>query len=102
MEVGPLSSDRTPEVTGVPASPGDVAGLGRFTRIERRLRQLGATYYLLESWGTENQLFRFHCRMAIADRPHQNRYFEATDKDPLEAMERVLQEVQRWRFGRSR
>ena len=98
----PQSGDRTPEVSGVRASPGDAAGLKRFTRIERRLRQLGATYYLLESWGAEGHLFRFHCRMAIGGQPHQNRYFEATDEDPLEAMEQVLQEVQHWRFGRSR
>ena len=98
----PQSGDPIPEVSDVRASPGDAAGLKRFTRIERRLRQLGATYYLLESWGTEGQLFRFHCRMAIGGWPHRNRYFEATDKDPLEAMEQVLQEVQLWRFGHSK
>ena len=78
----------------------DAGGLDRFTRIERRLRELGATYYLLESRGTQSNLFRFHCRMAIGGARHHNRHFEATDNDPLGAMNQVLREVERWRLSR--
>lgn len=78
----------------------DAGGLDRFTRIERRLRELGATYYLLESRGTQSNLFRFHCRMAIGGARHHNRHFEATDNDPLGAMNQVLREVERWRLNR--
>ena len=33
--------------------------------IQQRLQQLGATYYVLESWGNEQQLYRFYCKMAV-------------------------------------
>ena len=29
-------------------------------------KELGATYYLLESWGSDQQLFRFYCKVAVA------------------------------------
>lgn len=72
-----------------PASP--------FEYIGRRLRELGATYYLLELWGDEQKLHRFYCRMAVGGNPNCTRYFEATDADALTAMVRVLQEVEVWR-----
>lgn len=75
-------------------------GPERFTWMERRLRDLGATYYLLEAWGGDGGLFRFHCKMAIAGNAQLNRHFEATDPDPLRAMERVLLQVEAWRAGR--
>jgi hypothetical protein len=78
-----------------PVSPGPE----RFTWMESRLRDLGATYYLLEAWGGEG-VFRFHCKMAIAGNAQLNRHFEATDPDPLRAMERVLTQVETWRGGR--
>ena len=71
----------------------------RFTAIQDRLRQLGATYYLLESLGIEGQ-FRFYCMMAVGGNSNYNRYFEASDRDALQAMERVLAEVELWRSGR--
>lgn len=71
-----------------------------FRDMEQRLRSLGATYYLLESWGTEGNLYRFHVKMALAGNPNYNRHFEATDADPLAAMHRVLDEVEAWRSGR--
>ncbi len=71
----------------------------RFTYIQRRLRQLGATYYLLESWGAEGEYFRFHCRMAVGGNENYTQHFEATEADALEAMARVLSEVETWRGG---
>jgi hypothetical protein len=75
----------------------DQSGPERFTWMERRLRDLGATYYLLEAWGNDGGLFRFHCKMAIAGNAQLNRHFEATDPDPLRAMERVLTQVEAWK-----
>jgi hypothetical protein len=69
----------------------------RFTVMERRLRELGATYYLLETWGND---YRCHCKMAIANDPTHTRQFEATDTDPLRAMGRVVEQVEAWRLGR--
>ena len=69
----------------------------RFASVQQRLRELGATYYLLESWGSQGQLHRFYCRMAIGGNPSYARHFEATDPDPLGAMAKVLQQVEAWR-----
>lgn len=72
----------------------------RFTAMERKLREHGAVYYLLETWGNEGELYRFHCRMAIANNPNYTRHFEATDRDALKAMSQVLARVEAWRAGR--
>ena len=70
------------------------------SHIEQRLRELGATYSLLESWGNQGQLYRFYCKMGIGGNSNYTRYFEATDADPLRAMNIVLQQVETWRAGR--
>jgi len=74
----------------------------QFRQIERRLRELGATYYLLETWGTQGDRYRFLCHMAIAGNTDdgRNRIFQAADSDPLGAMQNVLQQVEDWRGGR--
>jgi hypothetical protein len=72
----------------------------RFTWMERRLRDYGATYYLLETWVNEGERYRFICRMALANNPGHTRNFESTDTDPLRAMGRVVEQVEAWRAGR--
>jgi hypothetical protein len=72
--------------------------MGEFQEIQQRLQDLGATYYRLETWAGRSQ-FRFHCRMAVRDNSHYSRNFEATDADPMVAMRRVLEQVERWRSG---
>ncbi len=69
----------------------------RFSHIQQRLRELGATYSLLETWGDRGQLYRFYCRMAMAGSSQFTRYFEATDAEPLSAMAQVLEQVEAWR-----
>jgi len=71
-----------------------------FTWTQKRLRDLGATYYLLETWGRSGELFRFHCKMAVAGNPDYTRHFEATDSDASRAMQQVLEQVEAWRAGR--
>ncbi len=71
----------------------------RFTEIERKLREYGATYYLLETYGSQGELYRFHCRMAVANNGQYTRLFEATDRDALKAMADVLGRVEAWRGG---
>lgn len=78
--------------------PGDQPD--RFTAMERKLRDYGATYYLLETWGNEGDLYRFHCKMAVGNNPNYARHFEATDRDALKAMSQVLEKVEAWRAGR--
>jgi hypothetical protein len=72
----------------------------RFTEMERKLREYGATYYLLETWGKDGELYRFHCRMAVGNNPNYTRHFEASNRDALKAMSEVLQRVEGWRAGR--
>jgi hypothetical protein len=73
------------------------ACVDQFSHIQRRFRELGATYTLLETWGDQGQLYRFYCRMAMGGSSSYTRFFEATDADPLGAMSRVLAQVEAWR-----
>lgn len=68
--------------------------------LQQRLRQLGSTYYRLESWGNRRELYRFQCRVGIGGDPTFTRCFEATDDDPHKAMRHVLGQVERWRASR--
>lgn len=90
----PADYEEPTDVASPPRPPRE-----RFTHVEQRLRQLGATYYLLELWGSQGQLYRFYCRMAIGGNPNCTRYFEATDADALAAMGKVLDEVEAWQRG---
>lgn len=74
-----------------------------FRRIEQRLRELGATYYLLDTWGRNGDRYRFLCRVALTGNTDlgADRVFFATDSDPLRAMQNVLQQVEQWRSGSS-
>lgn len=74
-------------------------GAYRWQEIQHRLRELGATYYLLETWGPGGEQFRFHCQLAVAGNPSYARSFEAVGQSALDAMEEVLQQVEHWRQG---
>ncbi|OHB81769.1 MAG: hypothetical protein A2W31_07475 [Planctomycetes bacterium RBG_16_64_10] len=65
--------------------------------MERRLRELGATYYVLEKWGEDGALYRFECRVPIAADADHSRYFEAMAEQPISAMNNVLNQVETWR-----
>ena len=73
------------------AAPADIH------EIQQRLQQLGATYYVLESWGNEQQFYRFYCKMAVAGSADYVHCFEATDANPIQAMQQVLDQVENWR-----
>jgi hypothetical protein len=64
--------------------------------IQRRLRNLGAAYYALETWGAQGRLFRFHARMSVGSGAGCLRHFEAVDADPMRAMAEVLDQVETW------
>lgn len=81
-----------------PASQG-VAADARFKQIQHRLRELGATYYLLETWGDQSDAYRFYCRMAIGGNQHVTKQFNCVDRDPMVAMTNVLQQVESWQKG---
>ena len=63
----------------------------------RRLRELGASYYALETWGAQGQYFRFHARIAAGHGASYARHFDAVDQSGDEAMGSVLDQVEQWR-----
>lgn len=76
------------------------SGSDPFSAMQARLQQLGATYVLLESMGNRQDVYRCYCRMAIGGDPSYAYYFEALDSAPLEAMAKVVRQVEQWRAGR--
>jgi hypothetical protein len=85
-----------------PALPANQAAAEKedpFLKIQNRLRTLGASYYLLETWGNDQRLYRFYCEMAVAGDTGFTRCFEATNADPIGAMQAVLSQVEDWRTG---
>jgi hypothetical protein len=79
--------------------PPPINSTDQFTQYVRRLQELGAVYYLLETWGERGQLFRFYCKVAVGGNPNYTRYFDAADADPLVAMGKVVQQIMAWRNG---
>lgn len=94
--------DRQPaEVSGttaVMASPAaNVNGTDRLSAISTRLRQLGASYLLLEKLPQpDGESYRVRCDVAQGGQMVKC-YFEATRPTALEAMEEILQAVLRSR-----
>jgi hypothetical protein len=90
------------ETAGTERFPAATAGNGldRFAGVQHRLRQLGATYSLLESWGAQSELYRFHCRVAVGGSTNFTRSFEASAADPVEAMAKVAQQIEQWQSSR--
>ncbi len=68
----------------------------QFAAIQQRLRQLGASWYTLETWGNEGR-FHFTCRVSVDGNPGLNRLFQASDAEAIQAMAKVLHEVERWK-----
>lgn len=80
------------------AAPGAPLANGEpFASRFARLQELGAQYYLLETWGSQPGQFRFHAKLALTPNSAYTRQFEATAADPLVAVEQVLREVEAWR-----
>ena len=84
----PASSRRPSPTSSTEPATDDLASVGI------RLQRLGATYYLLESWGNQQQLFRFHCKVAVGGKADYVRCFEAVDANPRQAMLEVLRQVE--------
>jgi hypothetical protein len=89
-------SANTERQPGPPAAPSN----DRLGSMHARLRQLGATYCLLESWGPQSELYRFHCKVGIGGSTNFTRSFESTDPDPLGAVAKVVEQVEQWRSVR--
>ncbi|MBL8828323.1 MAG: hypothetical protein JNM18_15180, partial [Planctomycetaceae bacterium] len=76
-----------------PATPGDW-----FQWTESRLKNLGATQFILESAG-EMGGYRFRCKASLPNDPGFSRHFEATGPTPLDAMQEALRQIDAWRIN---
>ena len=65
----------------------------RLDALERRLQQLGATYYRLEVVGS-GQSYEFICEIPSAGGEQRFEVLTATGRGPLEPVERVLAQIQ--------
>jgi len=83
-------------VTETPAATAD----DRFTTIQQRLRQLGACWYALETWGSEGR-FHFTCRVSVEGNPSLSRLFQSSDAEAIQAMAKVLHDVEAWKAPQS-
>ena len=104
--MGSLVSLDRPDMAGhsdVSAPPHDATGgtlpNNQLKYVLDRLRQLGATYFLLEPCPDEKGEFRFFCKMSVGGNPEVTKPFWCFDSDPLMAMTRVLKDVEEWHVG---
>jgi hypothetical protein len=89
-----------PEAEGAQPMPPPAVVAEQFSAIQQRLRAMGATHYVLETWGPQGDMYRFQCRMSAGHHPGYTRQFEAIDDDALRVMRTVLDEIDAWRAGR--
>jgi hypothetical protein len=87
---------QTPAVSSHGPSPKPGFPPDYFRDAELRLRQLGATYYLLETVDADAGLYRFFCKVALGSKPDETLAFFATDRDPLAAMHQVVRQIEGW------
>lgn len=79
-------------------APNELLATDRMRAVQTRLERLGASYLRLEELeaGRQERLFRFQCQLPIAGGSAYHRPFLVEHADPLEAMQRVLAEVETW------
>jgi hypothetical protein len=90
---------QTPAVPSISSSSTSPVGFppGYFREFEVRLRQLGATYYRLETLEAQGSQYRFFCKVALGPGEAETLAFFATDRDPLAAIEQVIRQIEGWR-----
>ncbi len=94
----PVAERRPEQQTNPAAQPvvEEAAMTGRTWRAaRRRLDQLGVAQFRLETWGRPAR-YRFTCWVPLDENAFITRQFQATADDDLEAVWRVLEEVEGW------
>lgn len=84
-------SPNQPSPPQIPISPD-------FVRLENLLRnQSGAVSTRIECWGAQGKLYRYSCYVATNNSAHGvQKHFQAIASDPMQALQRVAQEIQNW------
>lgn len=79
----------------VPAgtSPSPPTDHGVLQAMIAELRERGAAYFRLETWG---QVSYFRCEMPMPENARYHAYFEATHPDPVQAVREVLEKIEKW------
>lgn len=68
--------------------------------IRQTLIRHGAQYLRLDEIKGQPTAYQFSCLMPVSNHAAYCRHFATTDSDPIRAMTRVLDEVERWQSGR--
>jgi hypothetical protein len=97
--VRPVTMGHSDATASPPGPAGSLPPSDQFKYVQDRLRQLGATYFVLETCGDEKRDFRFYCRMSVGGNPRVTQPFWCFDSDPLKAMTQVLKQVEDWQSG---
>ncbi len=91
----------TVPASGVAAVPQHDSKLD-YSKLESRLRELGARYYRLEKWGSQSELFRFSCYVTATGPSPYQKHFQSIDSEELRVMENVIREIERWKTDGTR
>ena len=91
------AASRLAAPASVPCAAGGPSRDDQFKYVSERLKQLGATYFVLESSGDHE--LRFLCKMAVGGNPQVTKSFWSFDADALKAMTLVLRQVEDWQRG---
>jgi hypothetical protein len=86
----------------LPEAPPALAPLTLKERLKpllQQLQQYGVATYALHRWGTDGELYRFHCEMPIAG-GSLTQQFEAVAANAEASVEQVIAEVSQWRTAR--
>ncbi len=76
-----------------------LSNISKAPYIQSRLQEAGVGQYRLEPWGLDGGVYRFWCKVPLGDSAPVTRYFEAIDRNPGEAVARVLAQIEAWRRG---
>jgi hypothetical protein len=95
-ELRPAAPATKPRPRELAAEPADPDGPLTWRSAVRRLNELGIRSFQLQPGTRENE-FQFSCLYTPGDNPRITHRFEAEAGDPLQAVRKVIEQVEQWR-----